>query len=430
MTNHSVSAYIKPRTPFAEALEYTLKLVAVNQSWKLKVVREESEAVDLNLAYSDKEAARLWGFLTKDVESSEVDAFLGQANCQTAATEVQIGLLPVIFYLVNCCQEINAPASELDQYGRFRYHSSWQCRSEQITVNVVQRLINRFVQSAGFNPRQEQTKIFVSHDIDFLYGSKSEDLIWAAKKWNIGALLKIIFNEIIKNPHWRNIDKVIRLNSEYDIRSTFFWLVNKGRGDDGIRNADYEFKEQVEFLNLIKNSNGLSGLHKSASSMNIEAELKKSGQTWNINRYHYLKFNINRDWDLLSKSGINLDCSLGFAEHYGFRNSYGKPFVPFDIQNNRSFDFVEMPLHVMDATFLYYLKTEPDKIGSTVIDFIEKNRQDCVLSILWHNNYLTDYAYRPLFKAYKQILGYLYENQFGMITPPEIIDQYSMEWSE
>jgi hypothetical protein len=62
---------------------------------------------------------------------------------------------------------------------------------------------------------------------------------------------------------------------------------------------------------------------------------------------------------------------LGFAEHYGFRNSYGKAFQPFDISSNKPFDFVEAPLNFMDTTFHQYIKMPSSKIGDIIIEFYE-----------------------------------------------------------
>ena len=38
----------------------------------------------------------------------------------------------------------------------------------------------------------------------------------------IGTMLNIILAEISKDYHWKNIDKIVKINDMYDIKSTFF----------------------------------------------------------------------------------------------------------------------------------------------------------------------------------------------------------------
>jgi hypothetical protein len=134
------------------------------------------------------------------------------------------------------------------------------------------------------------------------------------------------------------------------------------------------------------------------------------------------------DWPKLSDSSIKLDCSLGFAEHYGFRNSYGKAFQPFDIVSNKPYDFIEAPLHFMDTTFHQYLKTDVHTIGTTVIDFFEQNKLNCDISLLWHNTFFTDYKYNSYLKEYKKILCYIYENKIEVISPLQLIEENKLTW--
>ncbi len=421
--------YIKPNTSYAAALGYTIRLIAQNQDWDLKIVNRLEKDVSIKLVYdNDFQLLACWDFLDLDKPKTPIDTRIHNLIRTQKSANLDLELLPAIFFLVNCCQEVNPTETELDKFGRFKYRSSWQYRSDRITENVVQKYIDLFVSSIGLSVVSRKTQIFISHDVDFLYGSKKEDLVWAARNWRVDVLMKIVFNELIRRPHWRNIDKVMAINNEYDIRSTFFWLVNKGLSENNILNADYHFHKENDLLQSIDSHNGFSGLHKSDSTMTLDDELIESKQEWNINRYHYLKFQSHKDWRLISDSNIELDCSLGFAEHHGFRNSYGLPFQPFDLDRHRLYDFVEAPLHVMDATFLHYSDTGEYNVANEVIAFIDKNRTNCVLSILWHNNYCTDFAYQPFLIAYKEILAFISDNQFSTVTPDTIIADYQLDW--
>ena len=162
--------------------------------------------------------------------------------------------------------------------------------------------------------------------------------------------------------------------------------------------------------------------------MSIDEELHRGDLSTSFNRYHFLKFQTARDWKEISESKLNLDCSLGFAERYGFRNSYGRPFQPFDPAKKEPFRFVETPLTVMDTTLRNYMKVPVEKIGDTVINFYEKNKYNCIHSLLWHNTSFTDFKFGSQLKEYKKVMTYLYENQIRVITPEEVVNEGRLNW--
>ncbi len=82
------------------------------------------------------------------------------------------------------------------------------------------------------------------------------------------------------------------------------------------------------------------------------------------------------------------DSTLGFAEHYGFRNSYCLPFRPFDFRTGQAHDFLEIPLNVMDTTLHHprYLQLAPEEILPALLPmFREIERFGGVATVLWHN---------------------------------------------
>jgi len=238
----------------------------------------------------------------------------------------------------------------------------------------------------------------------------------------------LIMLEIARRPHWKNIDKNIKINDERDIKSTFFWLVNKGLGKGNIKNADYNLSQERKLPQLVENSGNINGLHKSCSDMTIDAELEKGGIKTSYNRYHFLNFLTHRDWRKISDSKLDFDSSLGFAEHYGFRNSYGKAFQPFDIIKNKPYDFIEAPLNFMDTTFHKYMKMPVQEIGKTIINFYQKNDKNCDLSLLWHNTYYTDYKYGSFIDEYKKVISFIYESKIDCVVPSQLINENRLEW--
>lgn len=330
--------------------------------------------------------------------------------------------------MVNCLQEKSVSEEHLDPIGRFKYTSSYQSQYDLATENLVEQLMDQFCAELSIDGKKNKSTIFISHDIDTIYGSFLQDGFWAVKHLDVRAIVRVLFLELLRKPHWKNMDKIIALNDEYDLKSTFFWLVNKGVGSDGIMNADYDLLKERPLLERVTLTGNVNGLHKSCHHTSIEQEIEKSNQDFEYNRYHFLNFQPHTDWAKLSESSISFDGSLGFAEHYGFRNSYGKAFQPFDIENGRPFDLVCAPLNFMDGTFHKYMKLPQDQVSKIVIDFLQNNPVNCDVSLLWHNTYFTDYKYGGFLKQYKLIAEYIYEEKIECVGPKELIARNKITW--
>lgn len=330
------------------------------------------------------------------------------------------------FYLLNCLQEFDG--KNLDSLGRFQYGGSYQQRFNAIRKNTVQFCFDQMALQFGLKPTKQKSRFFLTHDIDSVYGAILEDGFNVLKKGRFDLFIKMLFRLAIGRPDWLNMDKIMKLESEYDCRSVFYWIVNKGRINKREINADYSFssKQIQDQLSLVECKGFENGLHKSISAMSFELELLKFNNRPIGNRYHYLKFNLPIGFNSLEACGLKLDASLGFAEEFGFRNNYGLPFTPFNVHINKPYSFVEVPLHIMDRTFFQYKKTDVKETQNQILNFFEENKENCVLSILWHNTFFTDYKFKGYLNMYKSILGYIKENNFSTISQQEIIDQYSL----
>jgi hypothetical protein len=423
-----MNIFIKQNTNYYAPIKYVLKIIEKNRNVSFSLVDHISKAQiiyddgHVNSEYIDLE---FYNNLEGNSLQLRHENFLTDS---VMAADKKEDLISTIFYLVNCLQEINPSKDQLDQFNRFKYTCSYQYKFKNIEENIVEQLIDSFCNKHQIKGEKSTSRFFISHDIDTIYGSFLQDGFWALKNMKVKSILDLILFEMSRRPHWRNIDKIIKLNDEYDVRSTFFWLVNKRKGTQDIQNADYKIKKETDLLKLVEESNNTNGLHKSCSTMSIDEELRKGNISSTYNRYHFLNFKSHSDWKKISDSKLNFDCSLGFAEHYGFRNSYGKAFQPFDISTNKPYDFVEAPLHFMDGTFHKYMKYPTQKIGNTIIDFFEKNEKNCDLSLLWHNTYFTNYKYNSFIDEYKKVMSFIYDNKIECVTPKTLIEENRIKW--
>ena len=420
-----IPVYVKTGEIYSNVIKYVLKLIEKNQSITFEFQTQKS-GTKLIWDHLDSESHYIHIAFYNSIRNKDFK-FKINDTISIVDEKGRIDLIASIFYKVNCLQEFGNLA-ELDEYERFKYLSSYQFKFNLIKKNLVQDEINQFLIQHSIEGKNRQSRFFISHDIDTIYGSFLQDGLWAVKNGKIGVVLKLILNEVSGNPHWRNIDKILKISNEYDVYTTFFWLVNQGVGLANIKNSDYKIDKQKDLIDLVEKSGSFNGIHKSCSTDSFETELNKSKLNTTFNRFHFLKFLPEIDWEILSESPIQLDCSLGFAEHYGFRNSYGKAFQPYDVFNDQPYNFIEAPLHFMDTTFHQYLKTPKSKIGDIVIDFYEKNNQNCDFSLLWHNTYFTDYKYNSYLLEYKKILAYIYESKIEVLSPNQIIEENRLQW--
>lgn len=334
------------------------------------------------------------------------------------------------FYLINSLQEYNS--KQVDNIGRFKYDDSYQKKYDLIKINHVTVLFESYFKKYFPDLLQhrvfEKSSFFFSHDIDSLYGAFLQDGLAALKKGRFDVISRVIINTAILKPDWFNIDKILKIESEHDIRSTFFWIVNKGRVNKKLTNADYDIqspKLKKTIQQVLDKGNSI-GLHKSISDQTFNDEIKKLGHPVIANRNHYLRLQLPAHYDQIQNSDIKVDCSLGFAEHYGFRNSLAIPFVPFNIKENKAYDFLEVSLNLMDGTFQKYMNVTPEKTSLEMIDFIEKNKTNSVLSVLWHNHFFSSFRFNGYLKPYVDLLVYLKEKQYHCTDPQQLISKYKI----
>jgi hypothetical protein len=174
----------------------------------------------------------------------------------------------------------------------------------------------------------------------------------------------------------------------------------------------------------VQQSKGVNALHKSSKAKPIQHELQRTSFLEAINRYHFLLFNLPQHAKEINQS-VKQDYSYGFAEEMGFRNSYSLPFHPFDFMNWRPFQFIEVPLHIMDSTFYTYLESSPEQAERRIIDFLAAHRRGSCLSILWHNEFFTPFKYAGWGAVYEEILKFLFEeNAYQCLLPNEIEQKY------
>lgn len=342
--------------------------------------------------------------------------------------------LGTCFYMLNYLQEYHPSDDEVDEYGRYPYQQSYQYKYSCVHKDLVSQLFSDLRQNTlGLSHIQtisNPSKLFLSHDIDTINSSIFQETKAALKQKNIQLMLSVLAKHILDGPSYLNMDRIMDMHDEYDLKSTFFWLVKKGTikspySGKGIPHADYSISSQniQRVQRRIKERGFGNGLHKSIHQTEFDSELNQLDEEVPCTRNHYLFVRLPGHFDALEKSHLLLDFSLGFGRMYGHRNSYARPVVPFSIENSRAYSFLEVPLQIMDTTFKYYHKFTARKAQNLIIDFLDAHRHDSVISILWHNDMFSTIKNRGWLQLYKTLLEYAHQHQMSSVTQKELLEE-------
>ena len=82
----------------------------------------------------------------------------------------------------------------------------------------------------------------------------------------------------------------------------------------------------------------------------------------------------------------------------------------------------------MDRTFHKYMNVEVGSIGNRIIDMYQQNPKNCDISLLWHNNYFTDFKYGTFIKEYKKVVEFIYESKIECVTPNDLVRRNYLSW--
>lgn len=424
--------YIEPNSLFYNKVKWVMTLVSQYAGLNYNFIHDKINA-DLRIGFSDVCEIRVDPIFFDKINQ-------GHTSWREVLPDGPVyinrhgvpGWIETIFYYVNCIQELNLQSEDEDHWGRFRYDRSVQFQYGIIEKNLIGEIIEKELLSifpvlGDINKAAKKDhRFFLSHDIDLIYSGWKVEGYLSVKNKNIPLLIRVLKDIILKKHFYNNIADILKKEKQHNITSFFYWIVNYGKDNHGILNADYTMEDVIQNSSLCL----YNGLHKSTFESSFKEEAKVAPFEVHHNRYHFLKFQTHKAWKAIEAAGLKTDASLGFAEHIGFRNSYGLPFTPFDMENDRPYGFVEIPLNVMDGTITQYMGIRQEDALNCIQNFIDDQSVPVLISILWHNNELTDYFYRGMNRVYWQIAEVIKKRGGRLIMPDEIFNQYKMDFKK
>ena len=145
------------------------------------------------------------------------------------------------------------------------------------------------------------------------------------------------------------------------------------------------------------------------------------------NRFHFLMFDNDRTIPVLEQNGLKYDCTLGFADHIGFRRGVCYPFYLFNFEESHISEILEFPLLIMDTTLDHsrYMGLSPAQSMDPVLKLLnEVTKFNGVFTLLWHNTYFAPFKYRGWDAIYRQILAKCKEQNARMTSAKSLYRHY------
>lgn len=314
---------------------------------------------------------------------------------------------------------------EPDESNKFAYSTSNY-------TNILEPKVSKFLIENGLAveyPDNKKFAVCLTHDVDNVYPPLSHTILsslYCMKNLNFNELKNQLFwkNKGIEfSPYW-NFKEIMKLEEKFEAKSSFYFIAT----DRDIRRFRYNIEDLENELGSIVDAGWEVGLHGGYYSYNSLEDMKTEkerlekvlGKDVIGYRNHYLRFKIPDTWELLAKAGFKYDTTLGYNFMIGFRNGMCHPFKPFNLNNNKYADILEIPLIIMDGALFASsnsLEIAWEK-AKNLIDTVEKNNG--VLSLLWHNNVFNCPFREEWSKLYEKILCYSYEKDAWMTNGEEI----------
>jgi len=356
---------------------------------------------------------------------------------------ISADIISTAFYLLSGWQEYFS--AERDRHGRFPYAASVQHRYNFVTLPVVNYYFDilktavEYLSGKTLIPRRWGSKqstfaAFISHDVDNLYSAWKAPAKAALEQRQFVRFGKLLWQYLTQPDAWDNLEAVAAATAQYGAKSTFFMLPSARKGTNGTPNADYRLTITLDKrLQQLRAEGCEQALHTPLGTATSYVALRNTcRQNLSLamrgNRFHYLSWEPRQTVDALENVGFPYDATLGFAEHFGFRNSYCHPFYPFSFVSNREIDVVEIPLNVMDATLHHpnYLQLNPAEILPALAPvFAEIKRFGGVASVLWHNENFDPNNTQNGPQQFHEIMRHLQQQDAAFLTGHAIWEEFT-----
>ncbi len=343
--------------------------------------------------------------------SSILSLFRGAADVHAALPD-GTDLIACAFFFLSLHEEWSS--SVRDGFDRFPSSASLLGTLHQLHRPVVAeyaRVLRDLLHAAGFDvptaPRWNgrASAVCMTHDVDYVR-KFTAGLIWRevvryalrddldqplrARLRRLGEFAG--FLDPSRDPYRVSLARLLDREAMHEVHATWFFKAGVTDRHDVRYSLHTSYLQEV--LRRMKDAGHEVGLHPSFNA-HVHADIAAterdrleaaSGRDIATVRQHYLRFHYPRTWRMHEDLGVQVDSTLGFADHEGFRNGVCHPFLPYDLERRRVIPLIEIPLQVMDGTLAFYRAMAPDTALDAIRALLDTvHRHEGAAVVLFHN---------------------------------------------
>lgn len=326
--------------------------------------------------------------------------------------KIEMDIFANLFFHLSRMEEWICTVDQLDAHERMQAGKQFLARENIAHQPVVDQIVSAFYECLDFAPQRRPTVISLTHDIDLIQKFKG-----------FGNFVRQAFGLFYhqKNPTQLARFKFqffkTRLSGKADPFDTFHWLLADERVRERViyflaggsrakveNHFSIKSPEARRVIELAKERGYVIGLHPSYDAHTDGQLFEKQKQTLEEvaqttirhSRQHYLRWKFPETPDLIEKSGIAYDSTLGFADRIGFRCGTGFDYPLYNFKEERPYRFLEKPLVLMDVAWLREVLPEfpqrrlsgeqMDQAARKLEDFLSANEWNTAICTNFHNS--------------------------------------------
>ena len=344
-----------------------------------------------------------------------------------------IDLFGGAFFMLTRYEEI--VNGERGRHDRFEAHQSIASQADFLDRPIV----NEYVELLwswlhGLWPaltrKQRNTRLIVSHDVDFPFYSSRRSWLSIAKE-SISDVIRryspatgmkkarmlLNRNNTVQDP-FNTFEWLMDISEQADIRSAFYFICeDTGAKLDG-NYSIYEDRIQELMRNMHKRGHEI-GLHPTIDTymdrnriqfqfnelLKVASANDIRQQAWG-GRQHYLKWKAPFTWQYWEDAGLQYDSTLSYADRVGFRCGTCYEYPVFNVLTRTSLQLRERPLIVMEQSILdkAYMAMDKNRLFDSIASYYDQCKKfNGDFTLLWHNSQLMKPFERSV---YRQIVEY------------------------
>jgi peptidoglycan/xylan/chitin deacetylase (PgdA/CDA1 family) len=234
-------------------------------------------------------------------------------------------------------------------------------------------------------------------------------------------LIDILTFKRESEPRWK-LSYWTEKEREYGFRSTFFLSANISQRHENdttywlSSKVDYNGKKArlSQIAKELEEDGWEIGLHGSMNSYRDSNLLLKELDLLINNthckvtgiRQHYLRFDIRNTWHIHEALHLQYDTTLGYDNRIGFRGGIALPFVPYDLDNEREYKLLEIPMCIMDSSLFFVTgeKLDIEKSLKRCQNIVDNIKQTSGLLVINFHPHFYAAPYPDWWKVYDSIL--------------------------